>query len=259
MLTEFNPVSGRITSPVIHIENVSVQYRLPREKITSFKEYAIRRLKRTIEYTNFWALRNISLTVNRGEVVGVIGPNGAGKSTLLKVIARVLRPTDGRVRVRGRVAPLLELGTGFDFELTGIENIFLNSALLGYSQRDTEARVRRIVEFAGLGDFIQAPLRTYSTGMVARLGFAIATDVEPDVLLVDEILSVGDAEFKLKAEYRMDSFQKSGATILIVSHNPDTIRKLCQRALWLEHGKIQAEGTASQVIAEYDLALRQRH
>lgn len=242
--------------PVIRVENVSVQYRLPREAIPSFKEYVIRRLKRTLGYVEFWALRNVSLTVNRGEVVGIVGPNGAGKSTLLKVITRVLRPTEGRVWVKGRVAPLLELGTGFDFELTGRENIYLNSAILGFSPRETETRLTRIIEFAGLKEFIDAPLRTYSSGMVARLGFAVATDVEPDILIVDEVLSVGDADFRSKAELRIKSFQQQRSTILLVSHNLENVIQMCQRVVWLEHGQVRLVGDPAYVVHEYQRSVQ---
>jgi ABC-2 type transport system ATP-binding protein/lipopolysaccharide transport system ATP-binding protein len=253
LLTESN--GGQPAQPVIQVENISVLYRLPRERITSFKEYAIRRLKRTIEYTEFWALRHVNLTVNRGEVVGIIGHNGAGKSTLLKVITRVLRPIEGRVQVQGQVAPMLELGTGFDFELTGRENIFLNSAILGYSRRNTEQRVSRIVEFAGLKEFIDAPLRTYSSGMVARLGFAVATDVEPDILIVDEVLSVGDVDFRTKAEMRIKTFQKRKSTILLVSHNLENIVQMCQRVVWLEHGRVRGMGDPAKIVKEYQQAV----
>lgn len=251
LLTDSRITNPSRAEPIIQLDNVSVQYRLPQERVTSFKEYAIRRLKGTLAYREFWALRNINLTVQRGEVLGIVGPNGAGKSTLLKVIARVIRPTQGRVRVRGRVAPLLELGTGFDHELTGRENVYLNSAMLGYSRRDTEGRVERIVAFAGIGEFVEAPLRTYSTGMVARLGFAIATDVEPDVLIIDEVLAVGDAEFKQKAEERMKSFRDRGTTILLVSHNMEAVKTLCTQVIWLMHGQVQTNGQADIVVAKY--------
>ena len=252
LLTDSRITNPSRAEPIIQLDNVSVQYRLPQERVTSFKDYAIRRLKGTLAYREFWALRNINLTVQRGEVLGIVGPNGAGKSTLLKVIARVIRPTEGRVRVRGRVAPLLELGTGFDHELTGRENVYLNSAMLGYSRRDTEGRVERIVAFAGIGEFIDAPLRTYSSGMVARLGFSIATDVEPSILIVDEVLAVGDAEFKRGSSDRIKKFQQKRVTILLVSHNLESINSLCQRAVWLEHGVVKEQGAVSEVIAKYD-------
>jgi ABC-type polysaccharide/polyol phosphate transport system ATPase subunit len=237
------------------VDGVSVRYRVPQERIPRFKEYAIRRLKRTIRYDDFWALRDVSLSVAPGEVVGIIGPNGAGKTTLLKVIARVLRPTTGRVRVRGWLAPLLEVGAAFNFELTGRENIYLNGAILGFTQKDLAARFDRIVEFAGLQDFIEAPLRTYSTGMVARLGFSIATDVQPDILLVDEILQVGDAEFQRRSAQRIGDIRANGASILLVSHSLVAIESLCDRALWLEHGHIRAAGSTTNLIKEYQAAM----
>jgi ABC-type polysaccharide/polyol phosphate transport system ATPase subunit len=244
-------------APVAHapdsiiLENIGVRYRVPEERITSLKEYALRWLSRGVAYREFWALQGASLAVKRGEAVGIIGPNGAGKSTLLKVVARVLHPTTGRVRVWGKVAPLLELGAGFNPELTGRENVFLNSAVLGFSRRDIAARFDRIVEFAGVGPFIDMPLRTYSTGMVARLGFAVATDVPPEILIVDEVLAVGDAEFRKKSAERLAAFRDSGATVLVVSHNLPSINELCQRAIWLEHGQLQAAGPAEEVTALY--------
>lgn len=243
--------------PAIELEGVSVRYRLPHERIPSIKEYAIRRIRRGIVYDDFWALNRVSLRVGRGEAVGLVGANGSGKSTLLKVVARVLRPTLGRVRVAGRVAPLLELGTGFDYELTGRENVYLNGAMLGQSQRDLRARFDRIVEFAGLWNFIDAPLRTYSTGMVARLGFAIATDVRPEILIVDEVLSVGDAEFRQKSSDRIAAFRSAGATILLVSHSMETVAELCDQAVWLRAGQVQAAGPAAGVIDQYHASLFQ--
>ena len=237
--------------PVIRLEKVSVRYRLPRERISSVKDYAIRRLKRQIQYDEFWALRDLSLEVRRGETLGIIGRNGAGKSTLLKVVARVLRPTRGRVRVRGRVAPLLELGAGFDDELTGRDNVFLNGTILGFSQADMESRFDRIVDFAGVREFIDLPLRTYSTGMAARLGFAIATDEPAQVLLLDEVLSVGDEEFQRKSAARMAELRQQGDAILMVSHSLESVRTLCHRVAWLERGELRALGTPEEVIAEY--------
>jgi ABC-2 type transport system ATP-binding protein len=221
------------------------------ERISSLKEYTIRRLKRNLAFRDFWALKQVSFQVARGECFGIIGPNGAGKSTLLKVIARVLHPTSGRVRVWGRVCPLLELGAGFDPELTGRENIFLNGTILGFTRKDLEARQQRIIEYAGLQEFIDAPLRTYSSGMVARLGFAIVTDEKPDILIIDEILSVGDAEFQEKSGKRMSQFLHSGTTILLVSHSLKEIQKFCQRVIWLKQGRLQAEGPPERVIQQY--------
>ncbi|MGB9668932.1 MAG: ABC transporter ATP-binding protein [Anaerolineales bacterium] len=239
------------TQAVIQLMDVGVRYRMPSEKIPTLKEYVIRTLRRQISHQTFWALQNINVDVYPGEVFGIIGPNGAGKSTLLKVVARVLRPTRGRVRVRGKVAPLLELGAGFDFELTGRENIFLNGAILGFSKRDMEKRLDRIVEFAGLKDFIDAPLRTYSSGMVARLGFAVATDARPEILIVDEILSVGDTEFQTRSFERIQSFQALGTTILLVTHDVNRVETMCQRAIFLSHGQVVVEGNASYVVDRY--------
>ncbi len=236
---------------VIRLEDVSVRYRVPHERIGTFKEYVIRRLQRRVSHDEFWALRGVDLQVGQGEVFGIIGRNGAGKSTLLKVVARVLRPTIGRVWVRGRVAPLLEVGAGFHSELTGRENVFLNGTLLGFTWREMRAKFDRIVDYAELWEFIDAPLRTYSSGMVARLGFAIATDAKPDVLIVDEVLAVGDEAFQHKSAARMNEFREQGATILLVTHNMANVRAMCQRAAWLERGQVLALGSAEQVAAQY--------
>ncbi|MBN2147320.1 MAG: ABC transporter ATP-binding protein [Anaerolineales bacterium] len=236
---------------MIQLDDVAVQYRVAQERIPSLKEYAIRRIKGQIRYQNFWALQGICLQVQPGEVFGIIGANGAGKSTLLKVIARVLRPTRGRVRVGGRIAPLLELGAGFDAELTGRENIYLNGTILGYTKVQIDSMFDEIVEFSGLGDFISAPLRTYSTGMYARLGFAVATAQRPEILIVDEILGVGDAEFQARSFERIQSFQAAGATILLVSHSMNRVEEVCSRAMWLDHGEIVSIGSASTVVRQY--------
>lgn len=235
----------------IRLESVSVRFRVPLEPIRSFKEYAIRRLRGQVDFKEVWALQDVSFEVRQGEVLGVIGRNGSGKSTLLKVIARVLRPTAGRVWVRGRVAPLLELGGGFHPELTGRENVFLNAALLGHSRREVTERFDRIVDFAELWEFIDAPLRTYSTGMVARLGFAVATAWEPEVLLIDEVLAVGDQAFQRKCQARLAEFRAAGTTILLVSHSPELIRQMCNRALWLDRGRVRTLGPAGEVAAGY--------
>ncbi|GAB4524003.1 MAG: ABC transporter ATP-binding protein [Anaerolineales bacterium] len=237
--------------PVIELNDVTVEYQAAQERIPSFKEYAIRWLKREIRYEKFTALRGINLQVYPGEILGIIGPNGAGKSTLLKVVARVLHPSRGRVRIRGRVSPLLELGAGFDPELTGRENVYLNSTILGFTRRDVEKRFERIVEFASLQEFIDAPVRTYSTGMGARLGFAVATDVQPEILIVDEILGVGDANFQKKSFERIQDFQANGSTILLVTHSLQKVREMCTRVIWLEQGNLVMEGDAEQVVSQY--------
>ena len=250
--------SNRQVSPqsAIQAEGVSVIYRVPRERVSGIKEYTIRRLQRRLAYEEFTALRDVSFQVRSGEVFGVIGRNGSGKSTLFKVIARVLVPRQGRMVIRGRVAPLLELGAGFQPELTGRENVFLNSALLGRTRAETEHLLPEIIDFAEIGDFLDAPLRTYSTGMIARLGFAVATCVRPDILLVDEVLSVGDAQFQQKCLDRIQYFREQGATILIVTHSMATVEAFCERALWLEGGEIGALGPAADVIEQYILMNR---
>lgn len=236
---------------IIRLENVSVRYRVPHERINTFKEYMIQRMKGQLHFETFWALKDVNLSVKRGEVFGIVGPNGAGKSTLLKLVARVLYPTDGRVWVRGLVAPLLELGAGFHPELSGRENVYLNGAILGYTRAEMEKKFERIVEFSELQDFIDAPLRNYSSGMLARLGFAVATDEKPDILIVDEILGVGDEAFQRKCSARIESFQNQGTSILLVSHNSATIAEMCERVLWLDHGHVRALGEVTPVLQAY--------
>lgn len=238
----------------IRLEGVSVRYQAPLERVGTFKEYAIRRLQRRVRFTDFYALAGIDLEVHYGEILGIIGRNGAGKSTLLKVVSRVLVPTRGRVYVRGRVSPLLELGAGFHPELTGRENVMLNGTLLGHTSRELEARMDDIIDFAELGSFIEAPLRTYSSGMAARLGFAVATAWRPEILLVDEVLAVGDEAFRRKCDARMRSYREGGTTTLLVTHDMEAIQSLCDRAAWLEHGRIVSIGPAGRVIDDYHAA-----
>ena len=235
----------------IRVESVSVRYRLPRERIDSIKDYVIRRVKGQLPFDEFWALKSVDLEVRKGETLGVIGPNGAGKSTLLKLIAGVQRPTTGRVWVKGRVAPLLQLGAGFDSELTGRENVFLNGTILGFRESDIARRFDRIVDFAGIRDFIDVPLRTYSSGMVARLGFAIATDVQPDVLILDEVLSVGDEDFQRKSAARIREMRANGDAIVLVSHALGSVRALCHRVAWLDHGRLCAVGPTEEIVEQY--------
>ncbi|HEV8631824.1 MAG TPA: ABC transporter ATP-binding protein [Thermoanaerobaculia bacterium] len=237
---------------VIQLDNVALRYRLARQRIPSFKEYAIHMLRGMLTYRELWALRDVSFSVERGEVVGIVGRNGAGKSTLLKVISGILKPTRGRVSVGGRVSPLLELGTGFDTELTGRENVFLNALLLGRSRRSVSERFDSIVDFAELGEFIDAPLRNYSSGMVARLGFAIATAWKPEVLILDEVLAVGDAAFQLKCHRRLQEVLQSGATVLMVSHMGKILIDECGRCLWLAEGRVVADGDPKSVLAQYE-------
>jgi lipopolysaccharide transport system ATP-binding protein len=236
---------------IIQMENVSVEYRVPQEQFGTFKEYMIRLLEGKVQHRTFNALNGVSFNINQGEVFGLIGQNGAGKSTLLKLVARVLRPTQGRVLVMGRVAPLLEVGAGFHPELTGRENVYLNGAMLGFNRVEMEEKIPRIIEFSELADFIDAPLRTYSSGMSARLGFAVATDSQPDILIVDEILSVGDEAFQHKSFERIQAIKAQGATILLVSHAMSTIETICQRAAWLHHGKLISIGNAHEVVDLY--------
>jgi ABC-2 type transport system ATP-binding protein/lipopolysaccharide transport system ATP-binding protein len=245
-------MSSSSNNTVISLAGVSVRYRVPTEQVATLKEYVIRMLRgRRIEYRALWALDGLNLDIRRGESLGIIGRNGAGKSTLLKVIARVLRPTQGRVWVRGNVAPLIELGAGFHLELTGRENVFLNGALLGFSQAQMQERFDRIVAFAELGSFIDAALRSYSSGMVLRLGFAVATEIEPDILIIDEVLAVGDESFREKCLARMKEFRERGTTILFVSHALETVRSNCDRAVWIDGGKIRQAGPVEQVIDAY--------
>lgn len=236
---------------VIDLHDVWLHYRIPEEQVRSIKEFVIRRAQGNLRMSSFWALQGISLQVHAGEVLGIVGKNGAGKSTLMKVISRILRPTRGRVRVWGRVAPLLALGAGFHDELTGRENVYLASAILGFSREDVARRFDRIVAFAELEHCIDRPLRTYSSGMRARLGFAVAADVLPDILILDEILAVGDAAFQQKCRERIKNFRQTGATILVVSHQPQTLASLCTRAILLDSGKLVAEGGTAQVLEEY--------
>ncbi len=239
---------------VLRLEDVSVVYKVTKERITSLKEYTIRRLRREVMHEEFWALRDVNLELCRGEVFGIVGRNGAGKSTLLKVVARVLRPTRGRVWVKGHVAPLLEMGAGFHLELTGRENVHLYGSLLGFSRAEMDEKLERIVDFAELWDFIDSPLRTYSTGMVTRLAFSIATDVQPDILIVDEILGVGDEAFQRKSRERMLGFCEHGATVILVTHSTELMQSTCTRAMWLDHGRVKMIGPADEVGAAYHTA-----
>jgi ABC-type polysaccharide/polyol phosphate transport system ATPase subunit len=226
-------------------------YRLARSSAGSFKEYVIKLVKRQVSYERFWALRDVSFTVDDGEVLAVIGPNGAGKSTLMKMIARVLPPTEGRILVRGDVAPLIELGAGFNPDLTGLENIVLYGTLLGRNDKVLRERAPAIAAWADLSDFLDVPIRSYSTGMLARLGFAIATDVQPEVLIVDEVLSVGDASFQERSKARIMSMIDDGCSVVFVSHDMPAILELADRAIWLDHGTVRMEGEPKEVVEAY--------
>lgn len=242
--------------PVIHLDSVSLCYRLARQRVGSLKEFFIHWVKGSLVYEALWALQDIDLVVHRGEFVGVIGPNGAGKSTLAKVLSGVLRPTRGKVRVRGRIAPILELSTGFDFELTGYENIELNALLLGRRREEIRDAVDSIIAFSGLEKFIHSPIRNYSSGMVARLGFSIATSWTPDLLILDEVLAVGDARFLRRCQERMERFREAGTTILLVSHSPEMLREYSTRCLWLDEGRLVADGEPDEVLGRYEEAMQ---
>ncbi|MGM1021333.1 MAG: ABC transporter ATP-binding protein [Bacillota bacterium] len=236
---------------IVYIENISMCFNMTSEKITTFKEYLIKRFKKQISYTEFWALKNVSFKINKGELFGVLGLNGAGKSTLLKVVAGVLKPTEGSVNVYGKMAPLIELGAGFDAELTARENIFLNGAVLGYGKREMKQKFKEIVDFAELEEFIDVPVKNFSSGMYARLGFAIATATTPDVLIVDEILSVGDFKFQQKCENKIKDMVENGTSVILVSHSIDQIRNLCSRGAILEKGQLIKVGDISDVCDFY--------
>ena len=235
----------------IEVNHVSMLYRLNRERVDNAKEYFIRLLTRKLHYTEFWALKDVSFKIEKGDRVGVMGFNGAGKSTLLKTIAGVLKPTMGSVKVSGTIAPMLELGAGFDPNYTGAENIYLYGATMGFSRKFIDEKYDEIVEFSELKEFINAPLKSYSSGMKSRLGFAIATAVKPDVLILDEVLSVGDAAFKEKSEQRILDMMKDGVTVLYVSHSTDRIRKLCNKAIILTKGQIVANGDVGEICDMY--------
>lgn len=236
---------------MIRVNDLGVCFRMDRNKTTNLKEYVVRALKRQNSYEEFWALRNISFDVKRGEVVGIIGHNGAGKSTLLKAISRIIEPAEGSIERHGKVVPMLELGSGFDFELTGGENIYLNGAVLGYTKKFIDDNYQAIVDYSEIGDFIRMPLKTYSSGMIARLAFSIATMVKPEILIVDEILSVGDENFQQKSYKRMTELLLGGTTVLFVSHNIAQIRQMCSRVLWIEHGCIRRFGEAEEICDLY--------
>ncbi|MGN0485670.1 MAG: ABC transporter ATP-binding protein [Acutalibacteraceae bacterium] len=235
----------------IEVNHVSMLFRLNKQRVDSAKEYFIRLVTKKLSYTEFWALKDVSFKVAKGERVGVMGFNGAGKSTLLKVIAGVLKPTMGSVKVSGTVAPMLELGAGFDPNYTGKENIYLYGTTMGFSRKFIEEKYDDIVEFSELEEFIDAPLKSYSSGMKSRLGFAIATAVKPDILILDEVLSVGDAAFKEKSEQRIMDMMEDGVTVLYVSHSTDRIRKLCNKAIILTKGQVVAWGEANEICDIY--------
>lgn len=236
---------------IIHAEDITMRYLMTYDRVKSIKEYLVQLVQGKMKYEEFFALQNVSFEIEKGEVVGIIGNNGAGKSTLLKIISGILKPTSGKVEVRGNIVPMLELGSGFDHDLTGRENIFLNGAILGYSEEFLKAKYDEIVEFSELGRFIDIPLRNYSSGMMMRLAFSVATVVNPDILIVDEILAVGDAAFQEKSKARMLELMGGGTTVLFVSHSIEQIREMCDRVIWLEHGQVKMIGKTNEVCGRY--------
>lgn len=236
----------------IDVRHVSMHFNLMVERVDSIKEYVFKLLKGKLLYNDFIALNDVSFSVKKGEIVGLIGLNGAGKSTLLKIIAGVLKPTKGAVITKGSIAPLIEVGAGFDPELTARENIYLNGAILGHTKEFMDKNFDEIIEFAELKDFVDVPVKNFSSGMYARLGFSIATIVQPDILIVDEVLSVGDYRFQKKCEDRINKMITQGVTIILVSHSIDMIKRLCTKVVWLDHGKIKDIGVTKEVCKEYE-------
>ena len=236
---------------IIKVENVSIKFNLSTERFDTFKEYVIKSLKNQVSYEEFWALKNVSFEVYRGDSLGLVGLNGSGKSTMLKTIAGVLKPTEGKVTVNGGVAPLIELGAGFDLDLTARENVYLNGAILGHSREVMEQHYEDIVEFSELREFMDVPVKNYSSGMVSRLAFAIATIGTPDILIVDEVLSVGDFRFQKKCEERIHAMMDKGTTILFVSHSIDHVKSICNKIVWLEKGHVKRFGNAEEICEEY--------
>lgn len=240
-----------MSKTMIEVSDVTMRFRMNSDKILSLKEFVTTALRGKLRYQEFTALEHVSFTVKRGETLGLIGRNGAGKSTMLKVISGILKPTEGSVTCHGNVVPMLELGSGFDSDLTGRENVFLNGAILGYSEEFLKEKYDEIVEFSELGQFIEVPIRNYSSGMLARLAFSIATVVQPEILIVDEILSVGDAQFQEKSKARMLELMGGGTTVLFVSHSIEQIREMCKRVVWLDGGKTRMVGKADDVCDGY--------
>lgn len=236
---------------IIEVNNVSMRFNMAGDKINSLKEYFVQKISGKLQRKEFWALKDVSFEVDQGEVVGIIGHNGAGKSTILKVISGILSPTKGEVKIHGNIVPMLELGSGFDYDLTGRENIYLNGAILGYSEEFLKEKYDEILAFSELGEFIEMPIRNYSSGMLMRLAFSIATVVHPEIMIVDEILSVGDAAFQEKSQKRMLELMSGGTTVLFVSHSIAQIEEMCSRVVWLDHGTVKMIGEASEVCAAY--------
>ena len=236
---------------IIEVNNVSMRFKMTKERIFSLKEYFIKFVKGELVFEEFRALTDVSFSVKKGEILGIIGYNGAGKSTMLKVISGIMNPTSGYIKVEGVISPLIELGSGFDMELTARENIFLNGYILGYSKKFIKEHFDKIVEFSELEEFLDVPVKNFSSGMVARLGFAIATIVQPEILIVDEILSVGDFKFQEKSENKIKEMLASGTTVILVSHAINQIEDICTKVLWLEHGRVRGYGNTKEICEEY--------
>ncbi|HHV12837.1 MAG TPA: ABC transporter ATP-binding protein [Clostridiales bacterium] len=245
-----------MSKTVIKVDHVGVKFQMGAEKVDNLKEFIIKKINRKIKYKEFWALKDVDFGIQQGDRIGILGLNGAGKSTLLKVIAGVLKATEGSVTTKGKIAPLLELGAGFDLQYTGAENIYLYGAVLGYSKEFIKERFNEIVEFSELGDFINVPVKNYSSGMKSRLGFSIATIVEPDILILDEVFAVGDAKFRKKSEKKIKSMFKDGVTVLFVSHNIEQVKNICNKAILLEKGRLIAQGDVLDVCEIYQDKLK---
>ncbi|WP_087758965.1 ABC transporter ATP-binding protein [Herbinix luporum] len=241
-----------VSKEILKVENVGMRFNLMEKKVDNFKEYVIKFIKNELRYQEFWALKDVSFTVNKGDRLGILGLNGAGKSTLLKIIAGVLKASEGNLTVKGKIVPLLELGAGFDRQYTGVENIYLYGAVLGYPKELIKEKFNEIVEFSELGDFIHVPVKNYSSGMKARLGFSIATVMEPEILILDEVLSVGDAKFRKKSEKRILEMFDKGITVLFVSHSIEQVRRICNRAIILDKGTLVADGPVEEICKLYE-------
>ena len=235
----------------ISVNNVGMRFNLNHERVDNLKEYVIKFIKRDLKYNEFWALKDINFEIKKGERLGVLGLNGSGKSTLLKVVSGVLKPSVGEVKTKGVIAPLLELGAGFSPEYTGRENIYLYGAVLGFTKEFLDEKFDEIVDFSGLGEFIEVPIKNYSSGMKARVGFSIATVVQPDILILDEVLSVGDKKFRVKSENKVMSMFDSGVTVLFVSHSLEQVKRLCDKAIILDSGRLVAQGSVDKVAKIY--------
>lgn len=240
-----------MSNTIIEVKDVSMKFNMSKERVDNIKEYFVKLLKHQLFYNEFIALHDITFNVNRGDVFGIVGLNGSGKSTLLKIISGILKPSIGSVNIKGSISPLIELGAGFDFDLTARENVILNGLVLGYNRHDIETKMDEIIEFSELQEFMDVAVKNFSSGMVARLGFAIATAVMPDILIVDEILSVGDFLFQEKCEKRIKKMMDAGTTVLIVSHSLEQIERLCTRVLWLDKGQMIALGETDGICREY--------